>query len=93
MNYETSLDFARSLDEQDPLKDFRHKFHIPKKDGKYDLTRLLEELKKVKELYPEKMDVVITMEDELKYEHLITGMDALLEAEFPEIAIATAGAQ
>ena len=66
---------------------------IPKVNGEYDRTRLLEELKKVKDLYPEKKDVVVTMEDDLKYEHLIAGMDALLEADFPEIAVATAGAQ
>ena len=33
MNYEASLDFARSLDDQDPLRNFRNRFHIPKKDG------------------------------------------------------------
>ena len=34
MNYEASLDFAKSMDEQDPLRSFCDKFHIPKKDGK-----------------------------------------------------------
>ena len=34
MNYEASLDFAKALDDQDPLQGFRDRFHIPKMDGK-----------------------------------------------------------
>ena len=34
MNYESNIDFARQLDSKDPLKDFRRKFIIPKKDNK-----------------------------------------------------------
>ena len=34
MNYEASLEFARSQDDKDPLRDFRDQFHFPKKDGK-----------------------------------------------------------
>ena len=33
MNFEASLDFARSLDDKDPIRDFRERFNIPKKDG------------------------------------------------------------
>ena len=66
---------------------------IPKAGGTYNDATLLVELKKVKELYPEKMDAVITVQDELPYETLIKGMDALLSAGFPEISVATAGAQ
>ncbi|HEX2683390.1 MAG TPA: kynureninase, partial [Ferruginibacter sp.] len=29
MNFEKSLDFAKQLDEQDPLKQFRNKFYVP----------------------------------------------------------------
>ena len=36
MNYQNSLDFAKQLDERDPLKEVRNKFHIPKdNNGKY----------------------------------------------------------
>ena len=34
MQFENSLEFARKLDEQDSLRQFRHKFHIPKHHGK-----------------------------------------------------------
>ena len=32
--YQNSLDFARKLDEEDPLREFRNKFYIPKVNGK-----------------------------------------------------------
>ncbi|MBX7231188.1 MAG: biopolymer transporter ExbD [Bdellovibrionales bacterium] len=65
---------------------------IPKLNGEYNKDALLIELKKVKELYPEKVDAVITVLDELPYKTLIDGMDALLTTGFPEIAVSTAGA-
>lgn len=34
MQYQNTLAFAKEMDEQDPLKDFRQLFHIPAKDGK-----------------------------------------------------------
>src|SRR6185503_10785882 len=34
MEYQNSLDFAKSMDENDTLKDFRSKFFIPQHDGK-----------------------------------------------------------
>lgn len=66
---------------------------IPKVNGQFNKVALLDELKKVKTLYPEKVDAVITVMDELPYESLIDGMDALLTAGFPEISVATGGAE
>ena len=34
MNFENSLSFAQSLDQKDPLKHFRSRFHIPKVNGR-----------------------------------------------------------
>ena len=34
MNYESNIDFALQLDSKDPLKEFRRKFIIPKRDNK-----------------------------------------------------------
>ncbi len=65
--------------------------NFPKVNGQYDQERLVKELKAIKELYPEKGDCVVTILDELPYEHLIGGMDALLQAGFPEISVATGG--
>jgi biopolymer transport protein ExbD len=70
----------------------RNTMSFPKVGGEYDQDKLTLELKKIKELYPEKSDAVITVLDELPYETLIKGMDALLVAGFPEISVATGGA-
>ena len=65
---------------------------IPKVNGTYDSERLTTEVKRIKGLYPDKTDAVITIQDDLKYEFLIEGMDALLANGFPEISVATGGA-
>lgn len=66
---------------------------IAKVNGDYNQAGLVNELKKVKELYPDKSDAVITMKDELPYASLIGGMDALLQSGFPQISVATAAAR
>jgi biopolymer transport protein ExbD len=67
---------------------------IPKKgDGTYDTEQLVAELMKIKQIYPDKVDGVVTMDEHLKYDFLIQGMDALLQAGFPAISIATGGAK
>jgi biopolymer transport protein TolR len=71
----------------------RQEMRFPKVGGQYDQDKLLLELKKIKELYPEKVDAIVTVMDELPYETLIGGMDGLLSAGFPEISVATGGAQ
>jgi len=70
----------------------RSTLKFPKIGDKYDGEKLTVELKKIKELYPEKVDAVVTILDDLPYDSLIGGMDALLTAGFPEISVATAGA-
>src|SRR5690606_19840499 len=71
----------------------RQQFAMPKVDGKYNLPALVEKLKEIKEIYKEKVDCVINMTDELEYVNLIDGMDALLISGFPQISIATGGAE
>lgn len=66
---------------------------IPKLGDKYDVPKLITELKKVKEIYQDKTDCVVTMSDDLAYVNLIMGMDALLQSGFPQISIATGGAE
>ena len=62
---------------------------IPMKNNQYNGDALLRQVKKVKELYPEKLNVVVASRDKVKYEHLVTAMDVLLLGGFPEIVIAT----
>ncbi len=64
---------------------------IPKVAGEFDQNSLTEQLKNLKASHPEKNDGIITLLDEIKYDELIKGMDSLMTAGFPEIAIATQG--
>jgi len=67
---------------------------VPKKaGGEYDTDTLLAKLMEIKQVYPEKVDAVVTMDEHLKYDFLIQGMDALLQAGFPAISVATGGAK
>lgn len=62
---------------------------IPNKNGEYDKDRLGEELKKIKERYPEKEDIFVSISDELKYEAMVGGMDVAIGEGFPRIAVTT----
>jgi biopolymer transport protein TolR len=66
---------------------------VPKKGADYDIETLTMQLMQIKQVYPEKVDAVITMDEHLKYDFLIHGMDALLQAGFPAISVATGGAK
>lgn len=78
---------------------------IPKKDGKYDLVRLSDELSGLKDRYPEKEDAFVLLEQDIEYNDLIGVMDAVKVVEtvpatekiaaqtavlFPEISIGDA---
>ena len=62
-------------------------------DGSYDKEKLIAILKKAKEQYPEKVDGVASVRDEVYYKHLISAMDALLIAGFSQVSITTTGVQ
>jgi biopolymer transport protein TolR len=66
---------------------------IPKKDTTtYDYEKLQEELTKLKKDYPDKNDLQIASEDQIKYEFLVQTMDAALNAKFQDIALTDVGA-
>ena len=62
---------------------------LPLLNGLFDDEGLIAQLERVKQLYPEKQDVILSVSDELEYEKLIAAMDSLLKAGFPQIAVAT----
>ncbi len=64
---------------------------LPAANGQFDDAGLVAQLQRVKQLYPEKQDVVIAVEDAMPYEHLIKAMDNVLIAGFPSISVATGG--
>ncbi|MCX7978886.1 MAG: biopolymer transporter ExbD [Bdellovibrionaceae bacterium] len=62
---------------------------LPLKAGVFDDEALLSQLLRVKQIYPEKSDAIVSVEDKLPYEQLITTMDNLLQAGFSAISVAT----
>ncbi len=67
---------------------------VPKlANGEYDEETLLARLMEIKQVYPEKVDAVITMDEHLKYDYLIHGMDNTNQAGFPAISVATGSAK
>ena len=67
---------------------------IPKLSaGNYDKDNLVARLEKVKERYPDKVDGIASVRDNVYYKHLIEAMDALLIAGFPQVSITTTGVE
>jgi len=66
---------------------------IPKVEAEYDRERLKEELAKIKERYPEKEDIFLTIDDDLEYEAMVLGMDIAIGEGFPNIAVTTGEAK
>ncbi|MBL7545472.1 MAG: biopolymer transporter ExbD [Bdellovibrionaceae bacterium] len=64
---------------------------LPKANGSYDYQGLVAQLQRIKQLYPEKVDGIVSMSDDVPYENLINTMDQFLVAGFPNISIATGG--
>lgn len=62
---------------------------IPLKEGEYNGEILKEELAKIKERYPEKEDIFLSIDDNLEYEAMILGMDAAIGEGFPNIGVTT----
>jgi biopolymer transport protein TolR len=71
----------------------KRKIIIPKVNGEYDKEEILTQFSNVKQAYPDKVDAVITVEEQLKYDFLIQGMDMLLQSGFPAVSVATGGAE
>ena len=64
---------------------------IPKKGTEYDFEKLGTELKKLKDSHPDKSDVQVASEDQIKFEILVRTMDTALTARFPDPSLIDAG--
>jgi biopolymer transport protein TolR len=62
---------------------------LPNSGAEFDDARLTTELLKAKQQYPDKVDAVLAVADELPYERMIYSMDVILKAGFPKISLAT----
>lgn len=59
---------------------------IPMLNGEYDKEALSADLEKVKQMYPDKGGIKMAIENEIKYEHVVSAMDLGLRAGFsPEL--------
>jgi biopolymer transport protein TolR len=66
------------------------KYEIPKAGQVWNWAGLVDRLKQIKSKYPEKNDGVITVDESLAYENLITGMDTMIQNGFQNISVSTA---
>jgi biopolymer transport protein TolR len=62
---------------------------LPVQSTAFDDAGLVAQLQRVKQLYPEKTDAVLSVADKIPYEQLIKAMDDILIAGFPSIGVAT----
>lgn len=60
---------------------------IPKKGGKYDFDKLIEQLELIKEEYPSQTAIIIVSESNIIYDYIIKTMDACLVAGIPDISL------
>ena len=66
---------------------------IPAIGDRYDRNTLLAQLKEVKQQYPEKIDGVTSVRDDVEYKHLVEAMDALIAAGFQQVSLTATGVQ
>ncbi|MEK2644450.1 ExbD/TolR family protein [Bdellovibrio sp. BCCA] len=64
---------------------------LPMVNEQFDEAGLVAQLQRVKQLYPEKVDAVVSVADAIPYEQLIKAMDNCLTAGFSAISVATGG--
>lgn len=64
---------------------------LPMVNDQFDEAGLVAQLQRVKQLYPEKVDAIVTVADIIPYEQLIKAMDNCLTAGFSAISVATGG--
>lgn len=67
----------------------QEKFTFEKTSGEWTTQGLKERLAKVRQMYPEKLDATITVDNDIPYEKMILGMDVLLGTGYSSISVAT----
>lgn len=69
------------------------KYTFDKRGNDWVTNELVERLAVVRQMYPDKSDATVTVDNEVPYEKMILGMDALLGGGFSSISIATVEAE
>ena len=65
---------------------------IPKKGDQYDYETLKNQLRKTKDAHPDKNDLKVASEDQVKFDTLVETMDTALSERFPDISLIDTGA-
>lgn len=60
---------------------------LAKKDDLFDWEGLVDQLKKIKEKYPESEEIIIAPANTIKYDTIVSVMDRCRESGFPNISI------
>lgn len=68
-------------------------FQYPRAAGRFETTGLAAKLKEIKTTYPEKVDAIITTDDDVNYEFMILGMDTLNKSGFPSVSVSTVASE
>lgn len=71
----------------------KEQFQYPRAGEIYETAGLAAKLKEVKTTYPEKVDAVVSTDDDVNYEFMILGMDTLNKAGFPTVSVDTTGTE
>lgn len=71
----------------------RETFQYPRSGQTYVTEGLAAKLAEIKKTYPEKVDAVITTDDDVNYEYMILGMDTLNKSGFPSVSVSTVAAE
>jgi biopolymer transport protein TolR len=64
---------------------------LPMINNQFDDAGLIAQLQRVKQLYPDKVDAIVSVADSVPYESLIKAMDDMLVSGFNSISVATGG--
>lgn len=59
----------------------------------YNKDKLISELQAVKNKYPDKVDAIVSVRDNVQYKYLIEAMDAMLTSGFSQVSITTTGVE
>jgi len=68
-------------------------FQYPRSGATYETAGLAAKLREIKTTYPEKVDAVITTDDDVNYEWMIRGMDTLNKSGFPSVSVSTVASE
>lgn len=71
------------------VREGRNAFSIRLKEDEYDKQSLYDQLRVIKKRNPELNMASISLEDDLKYNEMVEGMDVMLNAGFPEVSVRT----